>query len=239
MNRLPSHPSVPARLPARRRSVAGGRRPERGIALLIAIALIALITAATLISLRAVSTESVLQGQERRQREALFAAQAGIAEGRDWVRSKLTTPHFTPFLDGTVLGARVDEPGLPSDGNVPWFQVIPWTPYTLDTTPLGTGVDPNFAGANREMNGPDGARIAAFPTASGVRYRVFLVDDDDGNSRTQDNNSRVWLVSVGEVAGPPGSQPYRSIIRSLITPNTSGTEGPPCHELNCEDNGGS
>ncbi|WP_164008148.1 pilus assembly PilX N-terminal domain-containing protein [Pyxidicoccus trucidator] len=249
MNRPQPYMRPLVRPSAHRQSRLGGhRREERGIALIMAIALISFITAATLISLRAVSTESALQGHERRAREAFFAAQAGLAEGRDLVRQRLGTE---TVFNGVITGlgvayqartgsgtAHVVETGLPSDLNVPWFEVLPWTPYTLTTTPLGMAVDADVLGANREMNGPDGVRIPDFPDSSNVRYRVFLVDDEDGSPRTNDSNSRAWLVAVGEVTGPPGSLPHRSIVRLLITPATSGGEGPPCHELGCESNEG-
>ncbi len=228
----------PAHMPVHCRSRLGAhhRRGERGIALIMAIALIALITAATLISLRAVATESALQAHERRGREAFFAAQAGLAEARDWVRQRLgPSTNFNEFLNCAVFPAGPTfEPGFPSDANTPWFEVIPRTRYTLTTTGDGTGVDPTFAGANREMNGPDGVRIADFPLADNVEYRVFLVDDDDGDNIrggctpaaiAPDQNRRVWLVAVGEVAGPAGTQPHRSIVRALITPQTSAGEG--------------
>ncbi len=243
MNRPQPHMRPPARLSAlRRHSLAARRTSERGIALLMAIALIAAITAATLISLRAVAAESALQAHERRSREAFFAAQAGMAEARAWVRTQLGgNSHFSEFLNPSPgkpfqmyvngPGWPTPEPGLPSDANVPWFEVIPRTAYTYSTTALGTGVDPGVGGANREMNGPDGVRIADFPMADNVTYRAFLVDDNDGTARMGtatdiDANGRVWLVSVGEVAGPPGTQPHRSIIRALITPVGSPGDNP-------------
>ncbi|MCP3144156.1 hypothetical protein [Pyxidicoccus xibeiensis] len=226
-----------ASLTARPRSVRGTRRrAERGVALLMALALIAFITAAALVSLRAVSTESALQGNERRAREAFFAAQAGLAEGREVVRLRLGGRNEFNTVINNLGGPATD---LPPDITIPWYQVIGWTPYTLTSTPAGTAVDPTFAGANREMNGPDGVRLEDFPESSNVRYRVFLVDDDDADPlRSVDENSKVWLVSVGEVTGPAGSQPHRSIVRTLINAGTSGGSGPPCWDAGCEDNGG-
>lgn len=209
-------------------------RAERGIALLMALALIAFITAAAIISLRSVATESALQAHERRGREAFFAAQAGLAEGREVVRLRLNGANqFT-----TVIGALTStssEAGLPGT----WYNLIAWQPYALGATDAGVGVDPAVTGANLEMNGPDGTRIDDFPTAANVRYRVFLSDDEDGDSnRATDSNSQVWLVSVGEVEGPPGTQPHRSIVRALISAGSSGGSAPPCWDEGCEDNSG-
>ncbi|HZI13284.1 MAG TPA: hypothetical protein VE153_23080 [Myxococcus sp.] len=213
------------------------RRAGRGIALLMALALIAFITAAAIISLRSVATESTLQSHERRGREAFFAAQAGLAEAREVVRLKLgTATQFDTVI--ATLGTRITESGLPSSDTQPWYEVIPWRPYTLAASDAGLGVDPAFSGANREMNGPEGTRIDDYPTGANVRYRVFLVDDEDGTARTSDNNSQVWLVAVGEVAGPTGTQPLRSIVRALISAGTSGGSAPPCWDEGCEDNSG-
>jgi hypothetical protein len=232
------HMRPPARLSVLRRSSAAARRPgARGIALMMAVALILFITAATLISLRAVSTESALQGQERRSREAFFAAQAGIAEAREVVRLKLNgTTDINPVMSD--LGAPVTDAALQVH---PFYEVIPWTNYTLASTGVELSVDPGVTTANREMVGPDGVRISDFPDASNVRYRVFVVDDEDSNPvrlAGNDTNGKVWLVSVGEVAGPAGTQPIRSIIRMLITPGASPGAGPPCHEAGCETNEG-
>ncbi|NMO16052.1 hypothetical protein HPC49_39830 [Pyxidicoccus fallax] len=228
MNRRP--PSLKralARPPARRRG-ARGARPERGLALLMSVVLIALITAATLISLRAVSTESALQAHERRGREAFFAAQAGLAEGREVIRQRLAggAPSFTALLGNT--GPAADVNAVVASG--PWSELIPWRQYTLATA----GVD--IAVAAAELNAPDGTLITDFPTANNVRYRVFLADDNDSDARTNDSNSQVWLVSVGEVTGPAGTQPHRSIVRMLITAGQSAGAGPPVHEAGGESN---
>ncbi|WP_194869034.1 MULTISPECIES: hypothetical protein [Myxococcus] len=203
----------------------------RGMALLMAIGIIAFIAAAVVVSLRKVAAESALQAQERRKREAHFAAEAGLAEARELSRMLLGGQRsFTEVMkslgnqyngQGTA-GYVQGEPGLPSgmpNGNVfPWYEAIPWTPYTLAAASSGTAVDSDITTAFQEMNGADGRRILDFPSQERVLYRVFLVDDNDGDDRRdQDDNSRVWLVSVGEVRGRDGTQPQRVIIRALIT----------------------
>ncbi|MCP3058573.1 hypothetical protein LXT21_07300 [Myxococcus sp. K38C18041901] len=203
------------------------------MAMLMAIGIIAFIAAAVVVSLRKVAAESALQAQERRKREAHFAAEAGLAEARELTRvlrrAEQTT--FDGIMDALsnqyngqsrANGYVQGEPGLPSgppNGNVfPWYEVIPWTPYTLAAASSGTAVDSDITTAFLEMNGADGRRILDFPAQERVLYRVFLVDDnDDANDRTADVNNRVWLVSVGEVRGRDGTQPQRVIIRALIT----------------------
>lgn len=240
MNRVP---------PTQRRSLAR-QRGQRGFALLMAIGIIAFIAAAVVVSLRAVASESALQGGERRNREAHFAAEAGLAEAREVVRLIRTTTGGNNFnaimtalgnqlTPGSGLNGFVTETGLPSDNTTPWYQVIPWTNYTLQAANAGAAIDSDHSTNNQEMNGSDGP-IRDYPDQLNVRYRVFLVDDDDDatNDRRADGNNRVWLVSVGEVTGQQGTQPQRVIIRSLITSGTGAGNGCSPEDQNGADNVG-
>ena len=194
---------------------------QRGFTLLLALGLIALVTAGVLVSLRAVSTESTVQGHERRSREALFAAEAGMAEGRAVVLTMMNVPNPNmgagqPYTRNVMERLLVvNEPGLPdvAAGGIPWRELIPRTEYTLAR---GTAVDDGVAVANREITGPDGVRIEDYPDAANVSFRVFVVDDDDDADRNTDNNGRIWLVSVGEVQPAGAGLPYRTIVRSLL-----------------------
>ncbi|MFY2564356.1 hypothetical protein ACN469_42605 [Corallococcus terminator] len=205
------------------------RHASRGMALLMALGIIAFISAAVVVSLRKVAAESALQAQERRNREAHFAAEAGLAEARVVVRLLLGLGggvlKFDPVMErlgnaynGTAFDGFVQgEPGLPSNAAFPWYEVIGWTPYSLAAASSGGAIDSDVATANQEMNGPDGP-IFDYPTQERLFYRVFLVDDnDDTPLRRADSNNRVWLVSVGEVRGRDNTQPQRVIIRALIT----------------------
>ncbi|MBZ4415265.1 hypothetical protein [Myxococcus sp. RHSTA-1-4] len=222
------------RSPPKMRSLAR-RRGRRGFALLMAIGIIAFIAAAVVVSLRAVASESALQGSERRNREAQFAAEAGLAEAREVVRLMLVSAggrNYGPIMQqlgdlrspGSGVNGFVTETGLPSDNAVPWYEVIPWTSYTLQAASAGAAVDLDHNTNNQETYGSDGP-ILDYPDQLNVRYRVFLVDDDDSNDRKADSNNRVWLVSVGEVTGQQGTQPQRAIIRSLITSGTGAGGG--------------
>ncbi len=194
---------------------------RRGFTLLLALGLIALVTAGVLVSLRAVSTESTLQAHERRSREALFAAEAGMAEGRSLVLAMLNTPNPNvgvgrPYTREVLARlAVVNEPGLPdaAAGGIPWRELIPKTDYTLAR---GTAIDDTVAQANREITGPDGVALGSYPEAANVSFRVFVVDDDDDADRDTDDNGRIWLVSVGEVQPAGQGLPYRTIVRSLL-----------------------
>lgn len=223
MNRRPSHIR------------ASARRPRRGFTLLLALGLIAMVTVAVLVTLRAVSTESNLQGHERRAREALFAAEAGMAEARVVVQAALgeSTEYDNVFVHmgnenggGQGLDGFVQEAGLPSTAALPWYEVIPWTDYEMTRGAAGAGIDTGVATANRELIGPDGEPIQDYPEPINVRYRVFIVDDADepADNRRDDANNHVWLVAVGEVSTEGGGQPYRTIIRSLVG-NKAGTGG--------------
>ncbi|MCP3103088.1 hypothetical protein LZ198_29835 [Myxococcus sp. K15C18031901] len=208
------------------------RRTRRGFVLLLALGLLVLVTAAVMMSLRAVSTESQLQAHERRAREAFFAAEAGMAEARVILQVLMaeTDTNYSNVMmqlgnayrpgggvDRGYINIDNDEPGLPNPmqpGGFEWYEVLPWTQYTLAR---GTAV------LDQDMKGPDGSDIVEYPNPTNVRYRVFLADDDDdviANARRVDSNNQVWLVAVGEVR-PAQGQPYRTIIRSLVT-NTKG-----------------
>jgi Tfp pilus assembly protein PilX len=210
------------------------RRGQRGFTLLMAIGLIAMVTAAVLVTLRSVSTESSLQAHERRAREAFFAAEAGMAEARIIVQSTLgeqqeydnVFAHMGNQNGGNQgLNGYVAEAGLPSSPGTPWYEVIPWTDYRMTRGTLGAGIDPSVNAANQELNGPDGTPIPDYPEPTNVRYRVFIVDDaEEDNDRTNDTNNQAWLVSVGEVSVEGGGQPYRTIIRSLVS-NEAGIGG--------------
>ncbi|QSQ28366.1 hypothetical protein JY651_33885 [Pyxidicoccus parkwayensis] len=215
---MPNHPYAPVR-----------SRARRGFTLLLALGLIAMITVTVMVALRAVTTESNLQAHERRAREAFFAAEAGMAEGRVIVQAIVgdnqqyngVFEELGNRKDGTGLSGYVTEAGLPSTAAKPWYQVMPWRDYQMTR---GTGVDTGVSGANLEINGPDGVRINDYPEPLNVHYRVFVVDDADADpSRTVDTNNQIWIVSVGEVT-TPGGQPYRTIVRSLVT-NENGVGG--------------
>ncbi|AEI62640.1 hypothetical protein [Corallococcus macrosporus] len=201
------------------RKPASALRAARGFTLLLALGLIALVTAGVLVSLRAVNAESTLQAHERRSREALFAAEAGLAEGRAVVLAMLNAPvsGSTGNYNQDVLPRLqvVAEAGLPdvASGGVPWRELIPQTPYTLAR---GTALDETVTAPSTEINDVEGTPIRAYPEARGVSYRVFVVEDDDDADRDADANGRIWLVSVGEVQPAGTGLPYRTIIRSLL-----------------------
>ncbi|WNG26913.1 hypothetical protein F0U62_25000 [Cystobacter fuscus] len=187
------------------KKVRAGRRSQRGMTLLIALAVISVVTAATLVSLRVVSQESELQGRERHSREAFFAAEAGLAEGRE-VLTMLLAKHsdfenqssayqekasnFTDvmFKLGTLMASKpgyntrgeVDEANFPGTGRS-WYEVIPNTPYTLLPGTGGTNgaVDPTFSKAGEELRDVNNKPYLSFPEQRNVTYRVFVHDDED------------------------------------------------------------
>ncbi|OJH41703.1 hypothetical protein BON30_00175 [Cystobacter ferrugineus] len=212
--------------------------------LLIALAVISVVTAATLVSLRVVSQESELQGRERHSREAFFAAEAGLAEGRE-VLTMLLSKHsdfesetsayqgkasnFTDvmFKLGTLMAAKpgfnnrgeVDEANFPGTGRS-WYEVIPNTPYTL-LPGTNQAVDPNYSVAGKELRAINNKPYLSYPEQRNVTYRVFVHDDEDegafvANDPRIDNNHAVWVVSVGEVRGTGEVVLARSVVRALV-----------------------
>ncbi len=175
--------------------------------MLMATGVVTLGTVAVFMSLSAVRSEGALQGDERRSRIAFFAAEAGLAEGREKMRILVgADPTYTAALGS--LGSFVSEAGLPANQ---LFDVLTWTPYALDLTGTDTAL------ASSELVAPDGSAIS-LNTQKNVRYRVFAYDDEDGDgSITADSNKLIWLVAVGEVASDvPGAMPVRTVIRTLI-----------------------
>lgn len=222
------------------KKVRAGRRHPRGMTLLIALAVISVVTAATLVSLRVVSQESELQGRERHSREAFFAAEAGLSEGREVLTQLLSDPkakcanaskceNFSDvmLLLGTINAAKpgynsrgeVDDPKFPGQG-LSWYELIPVTAYTLLSGP-GQAVDPNVSKAAQEMRDRNNKAFLSFPEQRNVTYRVFVHDDEDegalvANDRRIDNNHALWVVSVGEVTGADNVVMARSVVRALV-----------------------
>jgi hypothetical protein len=183
------------------------RKAERGATLLIAMGLVAVVAMGTLMSLKVVSTESDIQAASRHQREAYFAAEAGLAEARERVALMVGAGNYSSIMDGDLAVA--------ADVGAGWFDVYsapngPWVPYTLE---------PGSAVLASEL--PAGVELA---DQRNVRYRVFLRDDldDTPDNRAADTNNQVWLVAVGEVTRP-GGQPTRAVVQALVTTGNAST----------------
>ncbi|MHA7628101.1 hypothetical protein [Corallococcus sp. M7] len=189
------------------------RRQSRGFTLLLALGVVAVVTMAVMLSLNVVGREADTQADTRRQKQAFFAAEAGLAEGREAVRLLLSTS-TGPMALGTTLGtSRVTLPGMGSDA-YPWYELLPgtgadgWNDYLITTDTL------------------DGSEIRAditdYPEQRNVRYRVFVRDDDDDDSASfgTDYNKQLWVIAVGEVTTPHG-RPTRAVVQALVA-NTDG-----------------
>ena len=186
------------------------RRSERGSTLLPALGVTTVLLLGTTASLSLVSGESEAQGAARLERLAAFAAEAGLAEGREalTIRAGSATAY-----DG-VLGTlpRAADVGTATDV---WFDLLgdgadPWVAYPMVR---GSGADVSLTDAEL----PPEVALAAQAT---VRYRVFVRDDWDQDApgpvpQTFDSNGRVWLVAVGEV-GLPSGRPVRVVLQQLV-----------------------
>ncbi|NOK39322.1 hypothetical protein D7W79_37920 [Corallococcus exercitus] len=192
------------------------RRQSRGFTLLLALGVVAVVTMAVMLSYSVVGREADTQADTRRQKQAFFAAEAGLAEGREAVRLLMSTATTSTLpLQATLGRPRVTLPGMGSD-TYPWFELLPgtgtdgWNDYpitadTLDTSEIRTDI---LAGN--------------YPEQRNVRYRVFVRDDDDDGATGfgTDSNRQLWVIAVGEVTNPNG-RPTRAVVQALVA-NTDG-----------------
>lgn len=201
--------------------------------MLLALGLVAFVTLAVALSLTVVGKETDFQGASRRQREAFYAAEAGLAEARLLVSEMVGNNQVYNTVIGQ-LGAPVNLPGVGSGpATDPWYDVFEnvgggpdgnWRPYTMTGTALNGAV---------EWLDASGQPFLSFPEQTGVRYRVFLRDDQDDADQTNDINGRVWLISVGEVDMPDG-RPVRAVVQALISNgNTIAAQSIGCVGANC------
>ncbi|RKG60666.1 hypothetical protein D7X30_06985 [Corallococcus sp. AB011P] len=186
------------------------RRQSRGFTLLLALGVVAVVTMAVMLSYSVVGREADTQADTRRQKQAFFAAEAGLAEGRETVRLLLNNNgnNATMGLSAALGGVApvADIPALAA-ANPPWYELLPgpedgWNPYTVTTTNLS---------ASEVPVGVD------FPEQRNVRYRVFIRDDLDDDQNTVDSNRQLWVLAVGEVTMENGRRPTRSMVQALVT----------------------
>lgn len=191
------------------------RRQSRGFTLLLALGVVAVVTMAVMLSYSVVGREADTQADTRRQKQAFFAAEAGLAEGRETIRLLLnnngnnTTMSLPAALGGSVPVA--DIPALAA-ANPPWYELLPgpaadnnWNRYTILKTNLSASEIP--AGVD-------------YPEQNNVRYRVFVRDDEDDDQNTVDSNRQLWILAVGEVTTTTGVRPTRSMVQALVTNQT-------------------
>lgn len=193
--------------------------------MLIVMGLLVVVTLGAGATLMMVGREANLQGQTRREAEAFFAAEAGLAEGKERLRLLAqASPNFQTYT--TLLSALPTQANMGANGEA-WFELLPVTTYSL-TSGTGSALDPVVTTANRELRGPDGAAFQDFPTSAQVRYRVFVRDDRDELpvDALVDANAQVWIVSVGEV-DVGGGMPVRRVTQALMS-FSSGTQGVDC-----------
>ncbi|NMO20050.1 hypothetical protein HPC49_50060 [Pyxidicoccus fallax] len=189
--------------------------------------LVTLVTMSVLISYTVVSREADTQGDSRRQKEAFFAAEAGLAEGREALRLRLGDRQTYSNVLGS-LGGPVNEPGL-AGASPPWYEVLRgpsadgWNYLRLTPETMTAA----------ELSSADGEAYADYPAQSNVRYRVFVRDDLDDPNGSSDSNGQVWVIAVGEVLNA-GGRPTRAIVQALVTnENAPAAGGPGCVNRGC------
>ncbi|MFT3709135.1 MAG: hypothetical protein QM817_15940 [Archangium sp.] len=184
--------------------------------MLIVMGVLLVATTAAVATLTMIGREAELQGANRRDVEAFFAAEAGLAEGRERLRLLAErTPNFTTYT--SIMATLPPVTGIGAAGET-WYEVLPATSYPLTTSGTELALDPNITTAGRELRDSTGARFSDFPTGATVRYRVFLRDDADESTpvATADSNGQVWLVAMGEVV-VSGGAPVRRVTQALVT----------------------
>lgn len=188
-------------------------RASGGFTLLVALGVVVVVTMAVMLSYRVVGREADTQADARRQKEAFFAAEAGLAEGREAMRLR------TPITDETYnqvftnlqnANAVVAELGL-AGANPPWMELLPasagdpWNYLRLAPNDMPAA----------EKASADGEVYVDYPEQNNVRYRVFVRDDVDDGNPLADANGQVWVAAVGEVLSREG-RPTRSVVQALI-----------------------
>lgn len=208
-------------------------RPSRarGFTLLIALGVVALVTMSVMLSYSVVGREADTQGDSRRQKEAFFAAEAGLAEGREALRLRAGPTDETYNAALSALRSQglavTDEPGL-GDATRPWYELLRgggdrWNYLRL--------VPANMAAT--ELASQGNQPYVNYPTQEGVRYRVFVRDDADDGNGTVDSNGRVWVISIGEVVNSQG-RPTRAVVQALVAnQNLPGVASIGCTSRGC------
>ncbi len=198
-----------------------------------------MLTAGAAYTLTSVGREAALQAQLRKANEAFFAAEAGLSEGRE--RVKLITARKGNLSTYTPVMQELKEaPGVAVATGDVWYELIPSTPYTFETTSeVSSGaLDNSVTVADRELRDVVGGPYRAFPNAKDISYRVFLRDDIDETPRDgkQDVNAAVWVISVGEAKVVGGGNPIRQVVQALVSfvPGTV-TEGCVGQKGGCSD----
>ncbi len=199
------------------------------MSLIIATGFVAMLMLAVMLSLTTLKDEAEIQGDDRRARQAFFAAEAGLAEGREAARLLLgNDPSFSNafaklgnlYAPGSGSGGYVKESadGFPSAAGNEWYELLPWTSYTLSVG-AGAALDGTITTADQELTDLNGVTFQSFPTSAyqNTRFRVFMRDDDDGDGdRKVDSNARVWIIAVGEVVAQQGGLPVRAVVQTLV-----------------------
>jgi len=193
----------------------------------MSLGVITFLTLGAITTLNLITAQSDPAGQDRRAKEAFFAAEAGLAEAREWLRLQ-TAAIPSPQPTNAILAGLAPATDV-GDASDPWYQIPlgatpdAWVGYSFSRVADQNGaqaVDPSVTTAGLELVTSSGAPYVSYPDASRVTYRVFLRDDDDGDGDpTVDTNGTVWLVAVGQVQVGVGV-PVQSVVRALVRPGT-------------------
>ena len=193
--------------------------------LLLALGVVTFLTLGAITTLNLITAQTDPAGQDRRAKEAFFAAEAGLAEAREWLRLQ-TAAIPSPQPTNAILAELAPAADLGGAG-YSWYQVplgstpASWVSSQLSQRPDTNGaqaLDPNVSTAGLELTSWDGTQYQTYPDSARLVYRVFLRDDDDGDGDpTVDSNGTVWLVAVGQVQVGLGV-PVQSVVRVWCGP---------------------
>lgn len=225
-------PTFPLKRRRRRRA-----SEERGISLITALGLTTALMIAALYSLSVTNNQSDVQGASRREREALFAAKAGLAEARvalaayvggsvNYNTTFANTAALTSLTTGSLLPDGVTVAPIPVGQT--WYRFTTWPSWQEYSLRLRSTNAASFAvddsGPGLEILNAAGTAKLDFPEQLNTRYTVFIRNDDDNGSWVNDVNARVWIIAVGQVLPRnPADRPTQAVVQALVTINNPST----------------
>ncbi len=202
-----------------RRSARQRAADERGIALLVALMAMLLMSALGLALILMTSTETMIAGNYRNAEEGLYAADAGLERSME---DLLTIPDWNRVLTGAAKSAFVDgAPGsrdLPGGGRLDLNQVVNMancghlaacSTVEMDTSTPDRPWGPNNPRYQLYAYGPI-SDLLPTNTISSPFYVVVLVGDDPSDN---DNNP---LVDGGPAADGSGKNPGAGVLAFRI-----------------------
>jgi Tfp pilus assembly protein PilX len=181
---------------------------ERGTALVMAIFVLALLTAMAGVLLFITETEVATSRADVRSKVAFFNAEAGLEDGRETLR--------VMNLGGSTQSAREslnDELTAATGAN----GTIDFDPAALRPVYAADGGVSGFTGSGDDLP------LKAMTTFGSGRYAAFLTNDAvDGRTSLTDTNNRVMITAIGTGPGST-SEVVQAIVERVPFPSLPAT----------------